>query len=180
MIRRLKILIASKEREPRKPLTATRLRELLTYDPASGELRWRTVVGHVEAGSVAGGITRRGYRVLSIDGSKYLAHRIAYLFMVGEFPKLQIDHVDCDKSNNKWDNLRQASRSQNMANRIRFASNTSGYKGVSWCRRESKWMASIRLNKKNTHLGRFDSPEAAHAAYVAAAHQKFGQFARAE
>lgn len=160
--------------------TADRLRELFGYDPDTGVMRWRVstnsrvVVGQ-EAGCVNGG----GYIVVSVDGRLYRAHRLIWLYVYGRWPGTDIDHIDGDPQNNRLTNLREATVSQNQANARRRANNTSGFKGVNFHKRGRKWQARIRVNGKSLYLGFFDSREAAHAAYVAAARELFGEFARA-
>ena len=100
--------------------------------------------------------------------------------MRGEWGRPTIDHRDGDGTNNRWNNLRRASQSQNNANRRRPRSNTSGFKGVSRCRRTGKWIAVIGKRGRMIYLGKFSTPQAAHAAYVAAARKLYGEFARTE
>jgi hypothetical protein len=90
-----------------------------------------------------------------------------------------IDHRDGNRANNRWSNLRLATQSENSANRHRHINNTSGFKGVSLCK-WGKWRACIEKNGRKIHLGMYDTPQAAHAAYVAAARKLFGEFARTE
>lgn len=98
--------------------------------------------------------------------------------MTGSFGRSTIDHRDGDPANNRWNNLRKATPAQNCANRRRQQNNASGFKGVVAYR--GKWRAVITKNGRPTMLGTFESPAAAHAAYVAAARKLFGEFARAE
>ena len=92
---------------------------------------------------------------------------------------LHVDHIDCDPLNNRRSNLRLATNSQNQWNSKRYRNNTSGFKGVSFHKNNNKWAANIQHNGKQRHLGNFDSPEEAHAAYCKAAEEFFGEFARA-
>lgn len=163
-------------------LTAARLRELLSYDPETGVFRWRVYrARNARAGDVAGRIIKAapdkggGYRSIGIDGSEYLAQRLAWLHMTGEWPPAQVDHENRNRDDNAWRNLRDATRSQNQANRPAQANNTSGFKGVAFHKGAGRWRAT--LGKR--HLGLFDSPEQAHAAYAEAARGAFGEFARA-
>ena len=159
-----------------------RVRELLDYDADSGVLTWRICTSNrVKVGDVAGWSGEGncfGYTQISIDGILYLAHHLIWFYVYGEWP-IQIDHRDLDKSNNKLDNLRLATQSQNCGNLPKPKHNTSGYKGVSWEKKRNYWIAQISLNKKRYYLGAFDTKEQAHAAYLNAATRNWGEFARA-
>jgi hypothetical protein len=156
-------------------VTRTRLRELLHYDDETGVFRWWKRVGEeMRPGEVAGSVR------ISVDGRRYRAHQLAWFYMTGRWGRPTIDHRDGNATNNCWSNLRRATASQNNANRRRARHNTSGYKGVFSCGRSGRWRAVIRWNGRRTYLGTFDTPEAAHAAYVAAARKLFGEFARPE
>lgn len=168
-------------------ITAEYLRLCVHYDPASGIFTWlhradRTPQWNSRyAEKIAGKVTwKRDARVIiCISDTYYFAHRLAWLYMTGEWPKEVIDHADGDPLNNCWSNLRMASRSQNQANSRKPRSNTSGYKGVSFCKRRSKWEASISLRNRSVFLGYYETAQDAHAAYWAAAQKHFGEFARA-
>jgi AP2 domain len=97
----------------------------------------------------------------------------------GEWPSGDLDHIDNISGHDWIDNLRPATREQNLANMRLHAKNTSGFKGVSWHKWRGKWRASISKKNKHSHIGFFDTPEAAHAAYVEAAQRLHGEFARA-
>lgn len=160
-------------------LSADRLRELLTYHPLTGFFTWNISRGSRINGCVAGSVNTGGHVQIQIDGRVYLAHRLAVLWMTGEWPVDRTDHKDLDKKNNAWLNLRQCSHSQNRANVGLCASNKSGYKGVHWHSVMGKWCASIRKDGVLHRLGYFDAPGLAHAAYIAKAVELFGEFARA-
>jgi hypothetical protein len=165
----------------RPRLTRARLRELLHYDPKTGQFRWRKRPRNgLRRGPAAGCVSQQGYRYISIDRRVYREHQLAWFYMTGRWGRPTIDHRDRDATNNRWDNLRRATASQNNANRRRPRQNTSGYKGVCRCRKSGKWRAFIGRNRQIIYLGRFPTPQAAHAAYVAAARKLFGGFARAE
>ena len=163
-------------------LTQERLKELLNYDPETGEFTWREDRGGKKAGEPAG-CKKRTYIAISVDDKVYRAHLLAWLYTTGEWPHPFLDHKDLNKHNNAFDNLREATKSQNMANVGLIASNKSGLKGVSRYRAGERygkpWQASIRDNGKSKHLGHFANAEQAHAAYCAAAEIIFGEFARA-
>lgn len=161
-------------------LTADRIRVLLDYDPGLGLFIWKTQVNRfVHVGGVAGVICPgTGYRKIRIDGSRYLAHRLAWLYVHGKWPEADIDHINGQRSANRISNLREATRSQNNANSRRSRANTSGVKGVHWCREKGRWRAYIRVNRTRKFLGSFDVLDEARAAYEQAAHEHFGEFAR--
>jgi hypothetical protein len=161
-------------------LTAERLRELLHYDPATGVFRWRVrTSSRRAAGDIAGTAHNAGYWQIRVAGEVHLAHRLAWLYMTGAWPKDQIDHRNTDRADNRRENLREASRRQNQANKPLQKNNTSGFKGVSFSKTSGRWLAQIRRGPKAIPLGLFDTPEDAHAAYVRAAEREFGEFARA-
>lgn len=160
-------------------LTIRHLREVLSYDRDSGVFTWRKSLSRsVPIGTVAGKIRKRdGRRAIKIDGTAYIAARLAFFYVKGRWPKGDIDHRDGDRLNDKWKNLREATRSQNVANRDTFP-HSSAFKGVSFDKQTGRWRARIRVRGKLIALGRHDTPEQAHAAYVAAARKYFGEFAR--
>ena len=166
-------------------LTQERLKELLSYNSESGEFIWKI---RRSRGALAGGIAGRiskakrdaggGYRWIGIDGKEYLAHRLAWLYMTGVEPQGDIDHRNTDRADNRFANLREADGSQNMANKVRQANNTTGFKGVSLNKATGKFVASIQRGGAYKYLGLFKTPEQAHAAYAAEAKSLFGDFAR--
>lgn len=148
-----------------KYLTHARLRELLTYDPDTGVFRWNIDRGPCKAGDVAGSPRLNGYRTLFIDGRFYLAHRAAWLYMKGCWPESQIDHRNNVRSDNHFDNLREATNQTNNHNKTRPYSNSkTGLLGVTPLR--GKYHAQISINGKNTSLGLFSTPGAAQEAYL--------------
>ncbi len=164
---------------------AERLREVLDYDPETGVFAWKQREGARKgwntrfAGTRAGCLSQ-GYVAVKIDGVLYLAHRLAWLYVHGEWP-LQIDHIDTNRANNRFANLRLADTSQNGANRGPPRNNSSGFKGVTYCaggKRRKRWQAAIKRGQRMFNLGRFATPEEAHAAYAKAAAEHFGEFAR--
>lgn len=148
-------------------VTAARLRELLDYDPLTGVIRWRVNRRRARAGDVAGSAYPSGYIRIKIDSQEYLAHRLCWLYVTGAWPSGQIDHRDGNRSNNRFANLRDATRSVNTQNQRRAqSSNRSGLLGVRRC--NSRWRATIRIpgEERQRHLGVFDTKEEAHAAYL--------------
>ena len=130
-------------------------------------------------GDEAGHIGPNGYRHIRIDYESHLAHRIAWLYINGEWPPDQIDHINTDKLDNRISNLRPATASLNGSNRGPDRDNRTGLKGVYYNQAAKRWMAQIRCQKKSHYLGLHDTPEEAHAAYIKAAKRLFGEFARA-
>jgi hypothetical protein len=161
----------------RAELTAERLRELLSYDPETGNFKWRVTKGRARAGDRAGCIYTRGYAYIRIGGAAYKAHRLAWLYVHGHWPKEFIDHINGHRADNRLVNLREANRIQNFANSRLSCSNTSGFKGVSWDKRWRKWISSIGSSGRTVYLGWFDTPEEAHSAYMAEARKLHGEFA---
>lgn len=157
-------------------LTQARLKEVLKYDPETGQFTWLVSTSNrVKVGAVAGYSRWDGYVCIRIDGILYLSHRLAWLYMTGEWPENEIDHRDLDKSNARWENLRPATRQQNAANMATWSA--TGFKGV---HKDGKgYGARIKIDGKKKYLGYFLTPEEANAAYVKAANDAFGEFARA-
>lgn len=153
-----------------------RVKEFLSYDQNTGRFNWRTSRRRSKAGDIAGSMNAYGYVRIKIDGKAYFAHRLAWLFVYGEEPKGLIDHIDCDKTNNRISNLRVCNHSENKFNRPAPRTNTSGVKGVSWSKRWGKWMAYISINNKSKKIGGFDSIEAAAEAYQKFAKELHGEF----
>jgi hypothetical protein len=149
-------------------LTASRVRELLNYDPETGVMTWVVTPGRrTKAGRVAGSLKSDGYVKIGVLGKRYPAHRLAWLYMTGEWPKNQIDHMDGKGANNAWNNLRDVPQKVNSQNLRRCKiTNSTGLLGVS----RTKWgfVAEIQLDGKKHHIGVFETPVDAHAAYLEA------------
>lgn len=160
-------------------LAAERLRELLDYDLATGIFVRKTAIVGIPAGAVAGRVRADGYVKISVDGKLYYGHRLAWLYVHGEWPLGRLDHEDTIKHHNWIGNLRPATQSQNGGNAARSRANTSGFKGVTYDRAHQAWKAQIRKNRARIHIGLYPTAEAAHAAYVEKARELFGEFARA-
>lgn len=154
------------------------LRQVVRYDPDTGEIvRLKSNKGpNNRPGRVLGYKTKDGHIEINLSGKKWLAHRLAWYLTYAEWPH-EIDHKNGVASDNRISNLRVATHSQNIAN---AGSRRSGMlKGAYRCSDGSgRWFSSIRIAEKNVHLGRFDTPEEAHAAYAKAAAAQFGEFAR--
>lgn len=162
-------------------ITQEQLKELLSYDPETGVFVWLVSTSNrVKAGDVAGTFKAdSGYIFISALGHIYRAHRLAWLYMTGEWPPNQIDHINCVRDDNRWSNLREATNAQNQANKGPRCDNSTGFKGVRFDQDRQKFRARVKLNGKEYHLGRFGTAEEAHAAYVAASIELLGEFARA-
>lgn len=156
-------------------LTAEQLRELLRYEPETGEFFWVKSRGTMKAGKKAGR-ERDGYIGIQINGRKYAAHRLAILYVTGLNPMNVVDHINFVTTDNRISNLRLATKSQNNCHRGKQKSNASGYKGVSWDTGVGKWYSRVTYQKKVYCLGYFNNPEDAHKAYVEKAKVLHGQF----
>lgn len=121
-------------------------------------------------------ISNVGYKRIWHKGRLYQQHRLAWLYVYGQWPKDKIDHINGNREDNRIFNLRECTMSQNAMNTGAHRDNTSGFKGVT--RNHNRWMANIKKDGVATYLGTFDTPEEAHAAYAAAAVRVHGQFAR--
>lgn len=143
-------------------LNQTTIRELLDYDPDTGVFISKVTRGNrCKKGSVVGAIkynksSDKNYLVTSIFYKKYYMHRLAFLYMVGKFPK-QIDHINGNGLDNSWKNLRNVCNQGNQRNRARAKNNTSGVTGVGWDKIRKLWTAQIQVSRKNIHLGKFSN-----------------------
>lgn len=158
------------------------LNEHLNYDPDTGQfIRKKSLSNRVVVGSVAGSLHRMsGYILIRINGKRYSAHRLAYKMYYGSDPVDMIDHIDMDRSNNRINNLRDATNAQNQGNSKVRKDNVSGIKGVCWSSTRNKWFAQIKYNNKQLFLGRYKTKEEAALTYEQAAKKYFGEFARTE
>jgi hypothetical protein len=151
-------------------LTADRLRELLSYDAETGAFTWLSGRGGTPAGARAGTRDAHGYVQIQVAGRLHKAHRLAWLYVTGEWPSKEVDHANGDRGDNRIANLREATSSENKQNqrRAHARNKSSGLLGVSWHEQAGRWRASICVDRKSRHLGLFDTAEAAHRAYTAA------------
>jgi len=157
-------------------LTQGRLKELFNYNHLTGEFTRLVALSRCKVGEIAGSTNFYGYIQISIDNKLYKAHRLAWLYMVGIWPSKFIDHVNGQRDDNMFSNLREATNSENMRNSGRHKNNTSGFKGVSWFARDKCWRAYSSIGGKRKHLGYFDTPESASAAYEEFARKNHGEF----
>ena len=162
------------------PIDVAYMRELFIYAPDIGgsyvvrkinRLSGRGRKIQAKAGTVAGWRSYKdGYWYIVVDGKRYVAHRIVWALVHGVDPTYQIDHINGVRDDNRIENLRLAPKGQldNLQNSALQSNNTSGYRGVSWHKIVGKWQGRIVKNQKTTHLGYFDTPEEAYAAYLKA------------
>lgn len=161
-----------------KRITQSRLRELVSYDPETGIFSRVLQQGSVRIGEPTG--TPRietGHVEIRLDYVKYYAHRLAYFWMVGRWPKAEIDHRDGDPTNNRWKNLRPSDRHGQMRNTRKHKDNRSGFKGVSLHAASGLFRARIWVGKEIL-LGYFRTADEAHSAYALGAQKYYGEFAR--
>jgi HNH endonuclease/AP2 domain len=157
-------------------LTQDLLKELFDYDAETGNLIWRVNRNNHKAlaGDVAGTVKADGYRKIRINGRRPYAHRIVWLWHHGSLPDGDIDHIDNNPLNNRIENLREATNTQNQANKSRQSNNTSGYPGVVFHKATGKWNAKINVDGRRIHLGLWDNKKQAHIRYLRAASKLFG------
>lgn len=160
-------------------ITAHELRRILSYDPDTGNFVWKVRLSPARGpGERAGSLDGTGYRFIMIRRKRYLEHRLAWLHVTGEWPAKEIDHANAEKTDNRFANLREATRSQNQSNTGVHPRNTSGLRGAFWHSAKGKWTSGIRVNGKLKNLGYFRTAEDAHAAYERASIALHGEFRR--
>lgn len=170
--------MSEKHVSQKTPPSLERVNELFRYEEETGDLVRRINFYSAKAGDIAGTPTGRGPLRVGIDGERYLVHTIIWYLKTGVWPSHEIDHEDTDSVNNRWGNLRKASRSDQMANRNKASNNKSGFKGVCLDKRRGLYKAEIQKGKYKRFLGYFVTAEEAHKAYVEAAKAVHGIFAR--
>lgn len=159
-------------------MTQQELHNLLSYDPSNGVFRWRYTRRGISGGRIAGCDCEDGYTRIRVRGILYLASRLAWFYMKGKWPKDQLDHINTIKGDNSWHNLREASPSQNGANRSLQINNQSGFKGVHYCNTRLCWIARIHINDVVHYLGAYNTAAEAGEAYNKAALEHYHEFAR--
>lgn len=137
-------------------ITQFRLKELLDYLPNTGEFVWKISHPRAGKGRIAGAKDYHGYVVIRLDTVLYKAHRLAWLYVKGEWPEKGLDHINQNKSDNRIENLRIADQSINMHNAKLKPNNKSGVSGVTWRADRNKWCARIKVGYKNFNLGLFE------------------------
>jgi hypothetical protein len=147
-----------------KQINSERLREVLSYDAETGVFTW---LAGSRMGKPAGTKNADGYIQIKIDGRLFYGHRLAWLYVHGEWPLNEVDHRNCTKSDNRIDNLRDATRTVNSENvQAAHKDSRSGLLGVSWSKDKDLWYSRIRVKGSTRFLGYFNDPNAAHAAYI--------------
>ena len=155
-------------------ITQNELRDLLDYYPDTGRFVWARTKQGIRGGSAAGKLNMYGYISIQINLKRYLAHRLAWLYIHGKMPLHEIDHINGVRHDNRLSNLREATRNQNMAN---MCSRRTGPKGASF--NKGCWRARITSNGVHRVIGYFSTESEAHEAYKVAARQVHGEFAKA-
>lgn len=162
-------------------ISPAELRKLLRYEPETGKLFWKVKPAkRIAIGAEAGTKNALGYLIVGVMGERIRAHRIIWAMAHECWPPDAIDHINGDPSDNRLDNLRLATLSENQWNRRRQKNNRAGYKGVNKHKLYNKWSAEIWVYGKKKYLGLFESPELANEAYKAAAEKLHGEFARTD
>lgn len=156
-------------------LSQAQLKELLHYCPDTGVFTHIKARSGIKTGAVAGCKRADGYVTVSVLGRPYRAHRLAWLYINGEFPGNDIDHINRVRSDNRFCNLRLATRAENLQNLSHRKDNRSGVVGVSWCNQKQKWLAQIWASRKCINLGFFSQKTDAESARKAA-EKKFHTF----
>lgn len=158
-------------------ITQDFVRSIFDYHP-DGYLVWKERRNGIRPDRKVGSKTDAGYIITGLNGKYIYVHRLIWLWHTGKHPEFELDHIDCVKDNNRIENLREASRLENSCNKKLRKDSTSGFKGVSWHKRVKQWQARVCFNKKRHHLGYFDTPEEASAAYELHAQQLHKEFTR--
>ncbi len=156
-------------------ITQQELKELLNYDPETGIFTWNINRPKCSKGKVAGTFHVNGYTHIQLNRKIYKAHRLAWLYVNGYLPKY-IDHINCDRSDNRICNLRKANIYQNNHNAKLSKNNTSGIKGISWHKKAKKWCAVIEAYNKKIYLGLFKDLEFAELVIKEARSKYHGDF----
>ena len=151
------------------------VRDALRYEQETGLFRWRISHGNRRRGQIAGHIDDQGRPKIQVNGERFLQSRLAWYWMKGAWPNAEIDHINENQADNRWCNLREATRSENECNKSLKSNNTSGIKGVR--KVGGRWRAEIMKDGKAKHIGYFDTSEAARQAYLDSADKLHGEFA---
>jgi hypothetical protein len=157
-------------------ITQLELKEVLHYNQDTGIFTWINPVRKTMLNVIAGTMSHERYVVIKINKKTYRAHRLAWLYVYGNFPSSILDHINGIKSDNKINNLRKATSQQNNFNRKNESINTSGHKGVHWETAREIWKAVITINNRHIYLGRYKHKQEAINAYLTSAKKYHGEF----
>jgi len=135
------------------------LKKLIHYDPLTGEFTHNITCGKVRNGALAGCKNSQGYNQIALVSVPYLAHRLAFLYMEGKVPENEVDHIKGVRFDNRWENLRKATREENMRNACKYSTNTTGVTGV--YRSGTRYRAVLEINGKSKSFGTFTTMEEA-------------------
>lgn len=161
-----------------KEITLDILKNCLTYDENNGDFIWIVNKGIKKIGDIAGNKHWTGYIRIKIGQKEYLAHRLAWFYKTGKWPKNQIDHINSIRNDNRFCNLREATQQQNNFNKTKKKNTASLYKGLTWRKDIQKWNSRITINDKCINLGYFDTQEEAYQVYMNKAKELFGDYAK--
>jgi|SRR5215469_1495376 len=156
------------------------IKSYFDYSPQTGKLTWiNRPARRIHIGDIAGFPDDQGRIKIGVSGKEYFAHRIVWVWMTGKWPDKEIDHINENPSDNRWENLREATPSQNHRNRGKQKNNTTGFKGVTFDKRRGKYIAGIKLNQKRYSAGNcFSTPEEAYEAVCKLALTLHGDWSR--
>lgn len=153
--------------------------EFLSYNPDNGLFTWiKSRKTSTKVGSIAGCNMPDGYIKIAFKRRNYMAHRLAWLYVHGFFPKDQLDHINGVRNDNRIVNLRECNVNENQRNRGKSPRNTSGYLGVSWSNRYNKWLVQVTFNGKCKHVGVYKNILDAAEAYKNFAKENYNGFYR--
>lgn len=167
-------LLAKKAEGPNTEDVLMKLKETFHYDPDTGLFTRLVDSGSAKKGDVIGNPENSDYVRIRVGVHGFMAHRLAWLYMTGDWPSGVIDHKDLNRSNNKWENLRDVSGYVNQRNMPLRKANTSGFSGVNWDKQNEKWHVTFRIDGKPVSLGRFKDKEEAVAVRLAAESEHWG------
>jgi hypothetical protein len=162
-------------------LTQNYLKEVLEYNAGQGQFYWikkTSSKSRIKVGVIAGNLNIDGYRRIKICGKKYQEHLLVWFYNYGYFPIKVLDHIDGNPSNNRLENLRECSQSENNRNKGIAVNNTTGFRGVTYCKKTKKFKSTACLNGKKIHLGYFSTGEEASLVCEAATKDLHGEFYR--